>query len=246
MELKILGSSSKGNCYLFDNGKEALMIECGIAFKEVQKAVDFDIKRIKGCIISHEHGDHAAHVKQVLKNMIPCYMSQGTRTALGLDDNPISYSMIECLPYRIGSFTVQPFGVEHDAKEPFGFLIAHSDCGTVLFATDTYYLQYTFANLSNIMIECNYRQSILDENVAAGKISAKQRDRTMKSHCSIETCKEILQSNDLSAVNNIVLIHMSNDNSHAEEFRAEIQAETLKQVTVAQSGMTISFNKSPF
>ena len=64
MELKILGSSSKGNCYLLDNGKEALMIECGIAFKNVQKAVDFDITRIKACIKSHEHGDNAKHVEK--------------------------------------------------------------------------------------------------------------------------------------------------------------------------------------
>ena len=51
MYLKVLGSSSKGNCYLLDNGNEALMIECGIAIKNVQKAVDFDINRIAGCII---------------------------------------------------------------------------------------------------------------------------------------------------------------------------------------------------
>ena len=95
MELKILGSSSKGNCYLLDNGKEALMIECGIAFKNVQKAVDFDITRIKACIISHEHGDHAKHVKRCLDAMIPCYMSDGTRNALGLASHPLAHAMTE-------------------------------------------------------------------------------------------------------------------------------------------------------
>ena len=35
MELKILGSSSAGNCYLLDNGKETLMIECGVSFRKV-------------------------------------------------------------------------------------------------------------------------------------------------------------------------------------------------------------------
>ena len=37
MELKVLGSSSAGNCYILDNGKEALILEAGIAFSESQK-----------------------------------------------------------------------------------------------------------------------------------------------------------------------------------------------------------------
>ena len=66
-----MGSSSKGNCYLLDNGNEALMIECGIAFKNVQKAVDFDINRIAGCIISHEHGEQAKDVGEGLDARMP-------------------------------------------------------------------------------------------------------------------------------------------------------------------------------
>ena len=116
----------------------------------------------------------------------------------------------------------------------------------MLFATDTYYLQYTFDGLNNILIECNYRQDILDANVEAGLIPAKLRARTMKSHCSFETCKEILQANDLSEVHNFVLIHLSDGISIAVEFQQGIAELTHKIVTVARSGMTIKFNKSPF
>ena len=134
----------------------------------------------------------------------------------------------------------------HDANEPFGFLIANPECGTVLFATDTYYLQYTFDGLNNIMLECNYRQDILDANVEAGLLPAKLRARTMKSHCSFDTCKEILLANDLSQVHNIVLIHLSDGNANAKEFKDGIQEATHKTVSVAIPGMKINFNKSPF
>lgn len=250
MELKILGSSSKGNCYLLDNGKECLMIECGVAFKDVQKAVNFDISRICGVIISHEHGDHAKHVKKCLESRIPVYASQGTLDALGISptrDVPnLVCRMGELTIQQIGKFRVQPFATQHDAAEPFGFLIYHPECGMVLFATDTYYLPYKFKGLNNILIECNYSEEILLENVRQGKVNGLLMKRTLQSHMSYDTCLQALQANDLSQVNNIVLIHLSSANSDAGAFRDGIAEATGKPVYVAEKGMNINFGKTPF
>ena len=251
MELKILGSSSKGNCYLLDNGTECLMIECGVPFKDVQKAVNFDVSRICGVLVSHEHGDHAKHVQKCIKARIPVYGSQGTLEALNFNptmDVPNLVCRMDGLTiHQIGKFRVQPFATEHDAAEPFGFLIYHPECGKVLFATDTYYLRYTFDGLNNILLECNYRQDILDSNVESGKVHPTMRTRTMKSHCSFDTCREILVANYLSKVNNIVLIHLSDGNSNEREFKQGILEATGKTIHIARSGMTIkNFNVSPF
>lgn len=246
MKLKVLGSSSAGNCYLFDNEKECLVVECGIPFCDVQKAVDFDIARIVGCIVSHEHGDHAKHIHKVLDARIPCYMSDGTAEALKIRSNALVKHTEEFKPYKLRGFTIQGFSVQHDAAEPFGYLIHHEEMGTVLFATDTYYLKYKFAGLSNILLECNYRLDILEANVEAGRIAKPQRDRTIKSHLSYETCKETLLANDLSKVNNIVLIHLSTGNSDASEFLKGIKEATCKTIHIADKGMEIEFNKTPF
>lgn len=246
MKLKILGSSSAGNGYLFDNGKEALLVECGCHLDETKRALDFDIARLKGAIVSHEHGDHARSVKKTLESRILCYMSEGTAKALSLEAHPLVICTEEGKPYKIGGFTLQGFPVEHDATEPFGYLIHHREMGTTLFATDTYYLRYRFGGLSNILIECNYRMDILERNLEAGRISKPQRDRTIKSHLSYETCREILEANDLRRVNNIVLIHLSEANSHAEEFLQGIQKLTGKSVHIADKGMTLDFDKTPF
>lgn len=246
MELKILGSSSAGNCYVFDNGKEALVVECGISFNKVKETVNFDISRIVGALVSHEHGDHAKEVQKFIDARIPAYMSNGTAESLSLDDNRLVCKMGECGVYHVGNFKVYPFSTQHDAAEPFGFLIFHKEMGTVLFATDTYYLAYTFNGLNNILIECNYRLDILDANIAAGRIPEKLRYRTIKSHCSFDTCKETLLANDLSLVNNIVLIHLSDGNSNAKEFQQGIHEATGKTVHIAEKGMTLNFNKTPF
>lgn len=247
MDLKILGSSSAGNCYVFDNGKEALVVECGISFKEVQKALKFDINRISGAIVSHEHGDHAKYVSKFLEARVPVYMSTGTmHKVIGKCEGYLPLLIEAGAETRIGTFVVLPFNVQHDAAEPLGFLIFHPEMGTVLFATDTYYLEYTFNGLNNILLECNYKLEILESNIAAGRIPAKLRDRTIKSHCSLQTCKEILQANDLSLVNNIVLIHLSDGNSNATEFQRDVQEATGKTVHIANKGMTLKFNKTPF
>lgn len=246
MHLKILGSSSAGNGYLFDNGTEALLVECGMPYGSIQRAVDFDISRLVGAVVSHEHGDHARHVGRVLHARIPCYMSEGTARSLTLDNT----GLIKCIRpfdiHRLGGFTVKGFPVEHDAAEPFGYLIHHEEMGTVLFATDTYYLRYRFEGLSNILLECNYRSDLLDANYRAGRIPKPRRDRTIGSHMSYDTCTEVLLANDLTKVNNIVLIHLSPGNSHADEFRDGIEALTGKTVHIARRGMTIDINKTPF
>jgi hypothetical protein len=63
---------------------------------------------------------------------------------------------------------------------------------------------------------------------------------------SLDTCIETLRMNDLSAVNNIVLIHLSDSNSNAEAFQAAVREATGKTVHIASKGLDINFNKTPF
>ncbi|WP_442858704.1 MBL fold metallo-hydrolase [Agathobacter sp.] len=56
MKLKCLGSSSAGNCYLLtSDSEETLILDCGIPIKEIKKGLNWNIRGIKGMIISHAH-----------------------------------------------------------------------------------------------------------------------------------------------------------------------------------------------
>lgn len=244
MILKILGSSSSGNCYILDNGIEALIIECGIRFSDVLITMDYDLSRVAGAIVSHEHGDHAKYISDFLNRYIPVYASKGTAKAVK------DVEKIRCLEpkteVKIGSFKVLPFPVIHDAAEPFGFLINHKETGNVLFATDTKMLNYKFQDLNNILIECNYSDEIMTENYLKGYLPDVVMKRTRESHMSLKHCIDALASNDIKAVNNIVLIHLSPGNSNASEFKSVVEKETGKAVHIAEKGMNIEFNKTPF
>lgn len=252
MKLRILASGSAGNCCVLDNGKDALVIEAGVKMQEVKQALDFDISRVNGCIVSHEHLDHSGYMNDFLKARIPVYASAGTIEAVKgkMKINDYSLSMLRTLAkgksHAIGSFKVIPFDVQHDCADPLGFLIQHPDMGVALFATDTYYLKYRFQGLNQILIECNYRDDILTENIREGRIPGLLLQRTLQSHMSYDTCLSTLKANDLTEVHNIVLIHLSDGNSNALEFEEGIREATGKAVHVAKKGMTINFGKTPF
>lgn len=62
MDIQVLASSSKGNCYRVSNGSTPLLLECGIRFKEIQQKLNFRLSEIAGCLVSHEHQDHCKAV----------------------------------------------------------------------------------------------------------------------------------------------------------------------------------------
>lgn len=233
VEILPLSSGSSGNCYRLSDGSTPLLLECGISFKEIKKKLHFKTFELVACLISHEHGDHAKAVKDIIKAGIDCYMSLGTQTALGVSSHRVKIVQPK-EQIQIGTWAILPFEVNHDAKEPLGFLLYSQKTGAkVLYATDTYYIKYRFQDLTHLMIECNFALDIVDENVANGTIPKSLRDRLLYSHFELENVKKFLKANDLSKVEEIWLLHLSNDNSDEERFKREIQELTGKLVYIA-------------
>lgn len=228
-----LGSSSAGNAYRVTDGHTSLLLEAGIRFKDIQRALEFRLSDIAGCLVSHDHGDHSKSIKDLMKAGINVYTGQGTTEALGLSGHRIR-PVAARQQFTIGTWTILPFEVEHDAAEPLGFILANRSGDKLLFATDTYYIRYRFTGLTHIMIECNYSIKILRENIAAGRVPAVMKNRLLRSHFSLENVKEFIRANDMSRVQEIWLLHLSDNNSDEELFKSEIQALTGKQVMIAR------------
>ncbi len=235
MIVKILGSSSKGNCYLFETANTCLIVEAGISISEVKKALNYNMSKILGCIITHEHKDHSGCIKEYLSCGIKCYTSQGTVDVLGINNNVFINVVKPLSMFSIGEWKILAFNTKHDCREPLGFLLNHKECGTVLFATDTYYLPNTFKNLNNVFIECNYSAEILKNS----NIDDSLKKRIISSHLSLETCINALKANDLSKVENIVLLHLSDNNSDEKLFKQKVQEATGKIVYIANRNVEI-------
>jgi phosphoribosyl 1,2-cyclic phosphodiesterase len=250
MKLQTINTGSEGNCYILtDSNGESLIIEAGVRFSEIKQALKHDISKVVGCLVSHQHGDHAKYVKDIQDVGIQIIANAKVFETKILSSNykiQNAFSLNEKMEISgaIETWTIIPFPVVHDVFT-HGFLIHHNECGNVLFVTDTMELNYTFSNLNQIIIEANFSESILSKlnNESANKYVD---NRVRNSHLSLEKCHEFLQRTDLSEVENIVLIHLSARNSHKMDFLQSTVKLTHKKVTVAEPNQTINFNKSIF
>lgn len=242
MQLTVLNSGSTGNGYVLQNGTEALVLECGVPRQDCLAALGWRTSNVAGCLLTHEHGDHAKYVRDY-SQLMPVYTSRGTAESLG---QTRLHTLDPLKTVHLGGFAVRPIPAQHDAAEPFAYIIDHHEMGRLLFATDTYYLRYRIPHLNHLMVECNYSLPILNANIEAGLVPAALKERTLNSHMSLEHLREMLAANDLMHVAQIVLIHLSARNADKSAFCREIIAATGKPTIAATRGLQIELNATPF
>lgn len=229
--IKVVATGSTGNSYIIQAREEVLLLELGINFMDIKKALNYDLSKVVGALVTHEHKDHCKGINDAMKSGIDIYSSQGTFEILDLTGHRLLRIKNKHI-LKIGNFTVIPFETQHDVREPLGFLIYHKELGKIVFATDTYYLKPKFQNVDHILIECNYSEDVLP-------ILPAWRARTVKSHMSLETLKETLKTWNLEGTKDITLIHISHDNGNPDRFKKEIEALTGIKTYLAVPGLEI-------
>lgn len=233
IDFRSYASSSAGNLYTVDDGHTKLMLECGLPWKGLQRALGFSTQSIQGVLLSHCHADHSKAAAEVMKAGLDMYASEETIAALGLSGHR-AHIVNPLQQFRVGSWAVLPFDTPHDAEGTLGYLLANESGERCLFAVDTAYIKYRFRNLHTIAIECNYSAEILRENVAKGAVPLAHKNRVMRSHMSLEALCDFLKANDLSKVEEIHLLHLSEGNADAEAFKAEVTRRTGKIVKIGE------------
>lgn len=238
--LKVLGSNSRGNCYLLSTSKETLIIECGIKYKDILEGLDYDLSKVVGCLVTHEHKDHSKSAKELIENGTNVYASMGTLKNMFSDENYNYWHRVKKILsnklFEVGKFKILPFNVHHDAEEPLGFLINHEEIGNLLFLTDTYYCDYNFKNLNHILVECNYSKEYIEDETLS------LRNRIVNSHFELSNVIEFLKANDLSKVKNIMLLHLSSSNADESHFKEEIEKNIGLPIEIAKKGKEIDLN----
>lgn len=239
MKIKILGSSSKGNCYfLSSDGGEILILEAGVDIKTIKKELGGNLDKVVGCLVTHEHQDHAKSIEKLLDTSIDVYASSGTLEG-------IKHHRVNCIKslekFNVGKFKVLPFDVEHDAREPLGFYINHPESGNILFATDTCFIPYNFKDINHCIIECNYSNDLLDR---MDQEFLKKRIRA--SHFGLEDVLNFISTNETRLIKNIMLIHLSDGNSDENKFKNIVRDISKTPVVIADKGVELNLDLTEF
>jgi len=241
MKLICLGSSSKGNCYILESDSEAIVIEVGIPLKEVKKALDFNISKVVGALVSHQHKDHSKYISDYMKSGIEVYTSEEALSALKILPCEYSKAIVPNQSYKIGGFTVQPFELIHDVP-CLGFYIKHKDIGKLLFITDTEYVHQNFKglNVNHVLVEANYSKELMCRD-------AVKSTHVLQGHLEINTACEFLKKNDNPNLRNVILLHLSDGSSDENEFlRKAKESVESANVYIADKGLVVDLNLIPF
>lgn len=226
MFFEVIGTGSKGNCYLLTVNKQTLIIEAGVIFSIVKKALKFDFSGVVGVLVTHEHGDHSKAVKDFQKFGKRIYCTPGTASALKVTNNiELNY----LTPQQIGLFKIVPFKIQHDAKEPCGFLIEFEG-KRLVFLTDSSDLTTQIKNVDYWIIEANYSS----EKLRASGLDVSLKKRIQDTHMCIDRCKTILDAHTAENSKHVLLIHGSEKHANNEEFLTKIP-----YAAIASNGLII-------
>ena len=232
MRFEALASSSHGNAYVVRDQDTRILLECGVSYRKLKTLCGFSTADLSACLISHEHKDHSACVRDLLGAGIPVYMSSGTAEALALDGALLdaAQELEHGKQITIGTLDVVPFSIFHDAKEPLGFLIRSKVDGEVfVFATDTVNLNYRFPGVGILAIEANYDKYILER---CERIPEKVRHRITNTHMEIDVLCDYLRRLDLRCCREIWLLHLSDATSHEGHFINKVKRAVPSYVKV--------------
>lgn len=244
MKLHIINTGSVGNCYVLESKSgEMLLIDAGVTFKKIQEAVKFKWNSVVGCLLSHEHGDHAKSIANVIDKAVNVYALRSTAENMKIDKSAYFHPVIpESHQHIKHGWQFSSFLLHHDVP-CVGYLITHPECGSIVFATDTSKINYLFPDANHYMIEANYCAYKLADMQMNGIGNVYVAERVQNTHLSIQQAIRLLEINDLSNVQTVILIHLSDRNSDQGAFMDQVIAHTGKPCYIASENMTIDLDR---
>lgn len=229
-KIKVLGSGSKGNCYLIVCEKETLILELGVPFAEVFRALNYDISSCVGALVSHEHKDHAMYISNAQRYGI------GVFSCKSVSDSHADVKTLKTQSKtKIGGFRVQPINIKHSC-ECYAFIIEHEEIGKMLFVTDAISFRYKIKNCHHLFIESNWSEDIVIDNMCNGAPVTS----AYKNHMSFDEALSTIKANFCGITETITLIHLSDGNSNAPLFSKKVSdALGFDNVYCAKKGLEI-------
>lgn len=245
MFVRCIGTGSSGNSYaLYDNDGKILLLDLGLSEKAIKKAIGFRVADIVGAVVSHGHLDHAKSVKDFENMGIPVFSHKDTEIDFEGEHEErkrVRYGKLDINAFALTDKNGKFMHTNNDGSECpcYGFLIEHEDMGKLLYITDTELVKWRFKDINHIILGVNYCNELLCDETA-------KRNHVLRGHMSIETACNFIESNDNPNLRNVVLCHLSYENSDEKMFEKKIRKVTRASCFIAKPKLEVSLDLFPF
>jgi phosphoribosyl 1,2-cyclic phosphodiesterase len=226
VRVTVLASGSAGNAILVEADGTRLLIDCGLAPRELDRrmqrsAAAMRLDEVQGVLCTHEHADHGGGLPALASAGLMAYVTDGTARALNLTG---TVTVAAGAALTIGAVQVLPVALPHDAAEPVGFIVddGHGRAGVI---TDcgrpAPEVAAAFVGCDVLVLETNHDRDLL----AAGPYAAavKRRIAGPHGHLSNLEAAELLRLMARPQAQVVVLAHLSVENNRPRLARAAVE-----------------------
>jgi phosphoribosyl 1,2-cyclic phosphodiesterase len=239
LRFSVLASGSTGNAIYVETEKTRLLIDAGVAGKQIEAAMNeiaVSLTDLDAILVTHEHSDHIKGVGVVARKIVserkkerdlygqlevPIYATEGSWHDLQGLMKEYAESCRRVIrtgdKLEFADLIVESFPLSHDAREPVGYVFHHGSSKLTL-ATDLGYMSSrvkdTIADSDAYILESNHDVNML--RIGPYPWHLKQRILGDKGHLSNEAAGEALLDILSERTRDVYLAHLSQENNLPE------------------------------
>ncbi|MDR2436217.1 MAG: MBL fold metallo-hydrolase [Puniceicoccales bacterium] len=239
IDFEVLGSSSKGNCYLLKTSGSNILIDAGFSGKIITlllKQRNLTIGDIHAVFITHEHNDHCSGIRGLCKSDSITFFAN-KKTAEEVDNKlgkTINWSVFENeRKFRFRDLEIVAFPLPHDAVDPIGYVFSLLTpgngvplCEKICIMADLGYVPCGLAQYAVdadwLVIEANHDLRLLELDLKR-PIYIKNRIRGKYGHLSNNAALSFISQNFSKRWKKITFVHLSSDCNTTEIVRGMFQ-----------------------
>lgn len=251
-----LASGSKGNCTYIGDHRRGVLVDCGLSTKQIllrMEQMGLAEARIDAVLLTHEHNDHVGAARvlddRLFKKQgqrVPFHMTTGTDIGLPRRVRPTERVRIRSgEPFQVGAFTIEPFTVPHDTRDPVAYAVQLGDlrCGVITdLGRTTRLVERMVSQLDVCVLEFNHDVEMLMDGPYPWRL--KQRVRGHHGHLSNAQAGALIRQGASAKLRHLILAHLSDDNNEPDVAR-EAAEKAIHDVGLTRCKVHVAEQRVP-
>lgn len=237
MKFCLLASGSRGNCLWVEDGDTAVLVDCGLSFKELKRRaglLGLELSKLACVLVTHEHRDHTIGLGPLCRGLkIPALGNKGTRDKAEAHVGKVEWQIFTTGDtLDLSPFKVRSLSIPHDAEDPVAFVLESSGAKLGL-VTDLgqpiALVRQKCKGLDALILEFNHDPRLLKEGPYPWPL--KQRVESRTGHLANDVAAKLAVELYHKDLKHLILAHLSETNNNPD-LALKVAREALGEVLI--------------